>query len=246
MGDDDIEFSLEDYKEMSVTQRQKVKKSNLLFLLNESIENDRVSEKLDKILEELANMKGKNDAIDKEIKRIDKTVDDHSKVLSAHQKFMEDLDSEKRAKHMIVLGLKEDENSSDEDKFLDIVTVIGVNPNEIKAESLVRLGKIDENQMNKTRPMKVTFEKSDMRDKILRNSKKLKEQGDDSWYGKIYLKKDTHPEVRKEEKRLYDVFRAEKSKGENADKEVLFDRKTRVVTVNGQEIDRFKLFSAFQ
>ena len=73
----------------------------------------------------------------------------------------------------------------------------------------------------------------------------LKEQGEGSPYQKIFLKKDTHPEVRKEEKRLYEVFKTEKRKGENADKEVLFNRRTRVVTVNGEEVDRFKLFSSF-
>ena len=38
----------------------------------------------------------------------------------------------------------------------------------------------------------------------------------------------------------------EKEKPENADMNVVFDRKTRVVTVNGQEIDRFKLFNSFR
>ena len=244
MGDEEVEYSLEDYKDMSATQRNKVKKSNLQVLLNESIMSDPVSDKLDRILEELANMKGKNESIEKEIKRIDKTVLDQNKILSAHQKFMEDLDSEKRAKHMIVLGVKEDQDKTDEEKFHDIVSVIGVNTNEIKVENIVRLGAITDDQPNKTRPMKVSFEKNGMREKILKLSKNLKDQGGP--YERIFLKKDTHPEVRKEEKRLYEVFKAEKNKGENADKEVAFDRKTRVVTVNGQEIDRFQLFSSFQ
>ena len=64
-------------------------------------------------------------------------------------------------------------------------------------------------------------------------------------YKKVYLKIDKHPDDRLEEKRLYEVFKAERNKPENADKEVIFNRRTRVVTVNGDEIDRLKLFSSF-
>ena len=241
-----MEITLEEYKELSASDRGKVKKKDLMFLLNESIERDPVSEKLDTILNELAAMRGEKEKISNEIKRIDGTVGEHSKILSAHQKFMEDLDSEKRARHMIVLGLKEDQNTSDDDKLKDVVNVIGVDVNEVKIENIVRLGKADTSQPNKTRPLKVTFEKRTMRDKVLKNSNKLKEQDEESVYRKIFLKKDTHPEVRKEEKRLYEVFKAEKNKAENVDKEVIFDRKTRVVTVNDEEVDRFKLFSSFQ
>ena len=84
-----------------------------------------------------------------------------------------------------------------------------------------------------------------MRGKILKNSSKLKDQPEGSPYKKVFLKKDQHPDVRNEEKRLYEVFKAERNKPENGDKEVVFNRKLRIVTVNGDEIDRFKLFSGF-
>ena len=48
------------------------------------------------------------------MKQVDKTVK-HGKVLAAHQKFMEDPDADKQAKHIIVLGLTEDdEEEADE------------------------------------------------------------------------------------------------------------------------------------
>ena len=84
-----------------------------------------------------------------------------------------------------------------------------------------------------------------MRDIILKNSKNLKEQPEGSEFKKVFLKRDQHPEVRKEEKRLYEVFKAEKKKPENAEKEVIFNRRSRIVTVNNEEVDRFKLFSSF-
>ena len=63
--------------------------------------------------------------------------------------------------------------------------------------------------------------------------KNLKDEDESSPYYKVYLKRDTHPEIRKEEKRLYEVFKAEKNKAENADMDVVLDRKKRVVTCNG-------------
>ena len=86
---------------------------------------------------------------------------------------------------------------------------------------------------------------SSMRNEVLKNSNKLKDQPDGSVYKKVYLKKDQHPNDRLEEKRLYEVFKAERNRPENADKEVIFNRRICVVTVKGDEIDRFKLFSSF-
>lgn len=238
--------TLDEYKQMSDGQRNGVKKKDVMALLDEVIDESNVLTKLDVIINELKEMKAKNDSYDNDIQRIDGTVNDHSKILTAHQKFMEDIDAEKRAKHMIVLGLKENGNENDKDKVLDIIKTIGVEDDEAKVENVMRLGKKDENQANKTRPLKVTFEQSNMRNNVLKNAKNLKDQLEGSPYYKVYLKKDQHPEVRAEEKRLYDVFKAETNKAENADKEVVFNRRTRIVTVNGDEIDRFKLFSSFQ
>ena len=183
---------------------------------------------------------------DREITRLKGIINDQTKILSAHQKFMEDLDSEKRAKHLIVLSLKEEGNESDQDQFLGILDAIGVKREDVKIECMERLGQIDENQGNRTRPLKVTLEQRSMRNIVLKNSKKLKDQPEGSRYKKVFLKRDQHPDIRNEEKRLYEVFKAEKNKPENADKEIVFDRRARVVTVNNEEIDRFKLFTSFR
>ena len=128
---------------------------------------------------------------------------------------------------------------------MGITQTIGVSTN-IVIDELVRLGNRDENNPNKTRPLKVTFDKPSMRNEILKNAYKLKDQTENDPYHRVYLKRDSHPQVRNEEKRLYEVFKWEKEKPENAEMDVVFDRKTRVVTVNGEEIDRFKLFNSFQ
>ena len=209
--------------------------------------------KLDVIIVELKELRRKSEDQGLEVKRVDQKVIEHGKVLAAHQKFMEDLDAEKRAKHMIVLGLTEEdgdgeqeEGEDEREKFLGIVDTIGVQRNEVQIEYVERLGQRNEGQGQRNRPLKITFGHSSMRNKVLKNSYKLKDQPEGSVYKKVFLKKDQHPDVRLEEKRLYEVFKAERNKPENGDKEVVFNRKTRVVTVNGEEIDRFKLFSSFR
>ena len=247
MGDEG-ELSLDAYKEMTPAQRKSIKKQDLINLLDESVKSgpgNSVETKLDLILQQLGAIKSKNDKYDQEIQRIDNVVSDHSNILSAQQKFLEDLDSEKRAKHLIVLGMKEEDQRADQVKFNNIVETIGVQTRDIKIENIVRLGTRDPNEQNKTRPLKVTLEKREMRDDILKNASKLKEQPEGSEFKKVFLKRDTHPKVREEEKRLYEVWKAEKNKQENVGKEVIFDRKTRVVTCNGDEIDRFRLFTSF-
>ena len=240
----DMTVTLDAYKQMSQTQRNQIKKNELMALLEETLDENNIVTKLDVIINELKLITEKNEKQDAEIKRLERTIDDQSKVLSAHQKFMEDLDSEKRAKHLIVLSLKEG-GTSDKDKFLGILDAIGVKREEVKIECMERLGQIDEDQVNRTRPLKITLEQRSMRNTILKNSKNLKDQPEGSQLKRVFLKRDQHPDIRKEEKRLYEVFKTEKNKPENADKVVVFDRKSRVVTVNNEEIDRFKLFAPF-
>ena len=163
MGEEGEWSTLEQYREMTAVQQRRVKKDNLLTLHHESIENNPIEQKLDEILRELKSVNDEWEKCDAEIKRADQVVDNHSKILSAQQRFLESMDAEKRAKHLIILGLKEDGEATDLEKFQDIITVIGLNPENIKVENIERLGTRDENEPNRTRPIKITLEKSQMR-----------------------------------------------------------------------------------
>ena len=233
------------YKAMSATQRNKINKNDLVALLDETVDDSNIMTKLDVIINELKLMKEKSEKQDGDIKKINGTVTEHGNILAAHQKFMEGLDAEKRAKHLVVLGLKEETHGDDHENFLGIIDAIGVKRTDVVIESAERLGNVDEEQPNRTRPLKITLQQSSMKGNILRNSNKLKDQPEGSPYKRVFLKKDQHPDIRNEEKRLYEVFKAERNKPENAHIEVVFNRKLRIVTVNGDEIDRFKLFSGF-
>ena len=70
-------------------QGKNLKKEELLNLLEESIEGTVVEQKLDQILNELKSIREKSEKCEIEIKRIDQGVNNHTKILSAQQKFLD-------------------------------------------------------------------------------------------------------------------------------------------------------------
>ena len=70
---------------------------------------------MDEILDEVRGIKDKFQKANEEIERLDKIVKDQTKILSAQQKFLEDIDFEKRGKDLIVLGAVE--NYDDDECF---------------------------------------------------------------------------------------------------------------------------------
>lgn len=245
--------TLEEYRDLTPQQRTKVKKPALQgiidSLLNNNSDNEEggvVLQKLEEILKELKDIKSKYKNYDVELKKLNETVRKQNKVLEAQQNFLEDIDYERRSHDLIILGLKE--RDDDQVKFSDVLRTIQVDPNEVKVNCMRRLGKREEGEgeVEKNRPLKVTLEKKEMRSEILKNAIKLKDLAKESPFKKVYLKPDVHPEIRKEEKRLFDVYKGEKDNRDNVGMDVLYDRKKRIVTCNGEVIDRFRLFSSFR
>ena len=87
--------------------------------------------------------------------------------------------------------------------------------------------------------MKVTFTKPGLRNEVVGASAVLKNHTNASLKA-IYLKKDIHPAIRREYKRIYDAEKREKDKPENQGIEVKYDKMSRTLIVNGQVIDRFR------
>ena len=85
----------------------------------------------------------------------------------------------------------------------------------------------------------VTLENTDVKDKILSEAKKLKSAG--QLYKKIYIKRDVHPAVRREWKRLYDTLEVEKNKPENVGHSVTIDKRKRQIIRDGQVIDKWNV-----
>ena len=148
-------------------------------------------QKLDKILDELKDMKEESKRNDAEIKRLNTVINTQSKIIEGQQRFMESLDADKRCRDLIVLGLNETV-VSDNDQFTRILRAIDINPEGIRVDNIERLGKVDEDEENerpRRRPLKLTLESCTVsRNSILKNAYKLKDQGNDSPFKRVYLK----------------------------------------------------------
>ena len=136
-----------------------------------------IENKLVKANEERDECKKKCDDLEKDVhnlredmEQLNEQLNDQSKILCAQQKFLEDVDGDKRKKVLIVLGLVEEENTDDKDEVFNILDRIGVARDNITITNSVRLGKITEQNGEKKRPLKVTLKKGSMRDEILKNA----------------------------------------------------------------------------
>ena len=94
------------------------------------------------------------------------------------------------------------------------------------------------NLVGQTQPLLVKVDSKVHRDKVLELSKKLKDAN--QTLKKIYVKKDSHPEVRKEWRRLKEVEEREKNKPENYGHDIRIDYKRRVVLKDDQVIDQWR------
>lgn len=165
-------------------------------------------------------------------------------TVAQQQRFLEEVDAEKRAKNLIVLGVSESDFvvrdqtlHTDKDKVGAVLNAIGFHePHNIV--SVQRLGKEDTTS-NRKRPIKVILSNSEDRQKVMTLQKNLKGNLGGA-LSDAKVKRDTHPAIRKEFGRLFGAERAEKEKPENVGKEVSFDVKRRVLLIDGVVVDRFK------
>ena len=85
------------------------------------------------------------------------------------------------------------------------------------------------------RPLLLTIRDKDTRSRILTNAKKLKDAGDH--YTGIFVKKDVHPGVRKEWKRLREAEEREKERPENVGCVIRLDTRQRKLNCDNNIID---------
>lgn len=167
------------------------------------------------------------------------------KAIAQQQQFIESLDHTNRAKDLIITGVPEDECLSDgnqnayteQQKCEMIFRKI---EQDATIENIQRLGT---RQGDRSRPMKVTVLTSAQRNAIIGDAKKLKNrQNFNDIFNKIFIKKDQHPLIRQEWKRLYETKKRESENPENFGLTVEIDRKNRTVLVNGRVVDSFQNF----
>lgn len=198
-----------------------------------------MDEKLSAVIAEVAELKtaltSPDSFVTKKFTELQEKLDKQAEIIGSQQRFLEMLDRRERETNVVVLGLP------DEGEALDgAVTDV---------EKLVHLwGKMEVGDVDcqhrrlgtaggggRKRPLLLTIRDKDTRLRILANSKKLKTAGEN--YTRIYVKKDVHPSVRKEWKRLRDAEAREKEKPENVGCVIRLDTRQRKLYRDDDVID---------
>ena len=128
---------------------------------------------------------------------------------------METLANKDRQCNIIVTGLAESENaesllSDDRSEIVKIVNTLLPGNEDANDMEIERLGKIE--TARNPRPIRVKFKSSVTRNKICASAKLLKNK---EGYRKVYVKKDTHHAIRKENARICKLVKDEKDRPEN-------------------------------
>ena len=233
----------------SVTELNNMKKEELKQLVLNLMEKTSAepsqgenSEEIVPLLREILQEVQKGNTEKEEMKKtIDQLKTENSKLsetLSMHQRYLEGLDAERRSNKVIAFNVPE--NPLKDGEFVartdaeKVKIVFGkINHGDVTTTQIRRLGQQSD---DKTRPIEITLTDRTLRQDILNDAKKLKELPEP--FSKMYLRKDIHPAVRKEWKRLRDAEAAEKMRPENAGKNVHLDFKNRVLKIDDIIIDR--------
>ena len=189
---------------------------------------------------ELAKLRTECSELCAECSEVRKNYNELKGIVVGQQRFIEQLDNKDRECNIIITGLKEDA-IDDKRKCETVMQKIGKEGVEIS--NLIRLGEARADGTG--RPILAKVKDRATREGVIRASRALKrEQGSD--YEKVFVKKDLHPAVRKEWKRLHDCKDAEQAKPENAGKNVFLDFKKREVRCDNIVIDKWSPLSYFQ
>lgn len=201
-----------------------------------------LTSKLNDLVKEVGDLKSAVTAPDSGInKRFDdlqSQVNDQAQIIASQQRYLEILDRKERESNLILTGVPDEnealeDGTSDEVKLKKVWSKVGI------AEEIMehrRLGKRGDN--NRRRPILVTVTGRQVRDKILEKAKRLKEA--EGEYKRIYIKKDLHPSVRGEWRRLREAERTEQQRPENVGCTVRLDIRERKLYKDGVVIDAWK------
>ena len=161
-----------------------------------------------------------------------------NEVIAKQQKYLEQIDRKERECSIVILGVPEDgtpldDANNDFDKVKKIWDAAGITT---EMKSLRRLGRPD---TDKKRPILVVVPSRGDRDSTLEKAKELNKAGE--VYKYIYIKKDIHPSVREEWKRLHEVVKKENERSANEGCTITFNIRERKVYKDNVVIDQWNL-----
>ena len=210
-------------RKMQRTQLTRINKEDLIDSILAAQEEDEspmlksLEEKLNTVMTEMTEVRrmltSPESFLAKKFDEIHERVDKQAEIIAKQQRYLEMLDRKDREMNVVVLGLPvEDEAldgiTTDTEQLNRLWDKMGVG--DVQCQ-LRRLGVANEHQPRK-RPLLLTIRDQDTRSRVLASAKNLKKS--EEKYSKIYVKKDVHPGVRKEWRRLREAEEREKGRTE--------------------------------
>ncbi|KAG0730154.1 hypothetical protein GWK47_028854 [Chionoecetes opilio] len=205
-----------------------------------------ISRKLNEVIEELDKIKklvvSPESVINKKMDALEVKIDKQAEIIFKQQLYLEALGRKERRANVVILGVPDEQESlsgavNDADKLNKVWQILGVNN---VAGAHRRLGDTAQGGTNRRcRPILLMLQDESQRQHILEQAKKLKTAGEA--FKKIYVKKDIHPAVRKEWKRLHDAERTEKERAGNVGCVIHFNTWERKLYRDGVVIDSWNL-----
>ena len=179
-------------------------------------------------------------AINKKVSDLQTQVEKQVEIISRQQRYLEALDKKERENNIIILGVPDNQESlngatSDEAKVKKVLEKVEADTEVVR--SVRRLG--SGNNSERRRPILVTLASREERDTLLDKAKRLKTSGEP--FKKIFIKKDVHPSVRAEWRRLWDTEKREKERPENVGCNIHFNVRERKLYKNGMVINQWTL-----
>lgn len=179
-----------------------------------------------------------SDAVDKLTEKCNSLEDKNKKLYDAlkqQQSYIERMDAKERGSNLIVYGVPEGtfERCDADDEKVQLIMGM-VNEGNANVNSVKRIGTAEP---NKIRPLLLKVSSMSTRNRIVDLARKCT----NPLMANIKVRKDLHPSVRKEWKRLFEVKDAEERKPENAGHAITIDMKKREVLRDGDVIDSWNL-----
>lgn len=209
-----------DYKNLRQGMETMVKEMQELRKTNEKMVV--ALEKMERLEREMVSLKNDNEELRNQMAK-------QAEVIKQHQIFLERVDQKERAPNLLMLGIDED-STPDEGKAMQIIEKLSDNTREeIRIEKTKRLGAP---AGGKKRPLLVMLVNASDRDDLVERARNRRDLGEG-----VRVKKDSHPAVRAEWKRLFEQKEAEEKKAENAGCTITLDMRKRQLLRDGQVID---------
>lgn len=238
---------LSDLRKLQKTQLSRLAKDELIESILASSEQDSIAEKLNDVIKELADLKqaltSPGSAINTKITELQQQVNVQAEIISKQQRFLEGLDRKERECNLVILGVPDngeelDGETEDVDKVNKIWGAAGATSEVLSVRRLGDGGAAGRARPRRSRPILVTVRSKQDRDAVLNKAKNLKQCNTEA-YKTIFIKKDVHPSVRAEWRRLREAERAEKERPENVGCNIVFNARERQLYKDGVVIDKW-------